>query len=164
MRQGTGRNDAPAMEGAGVARIDRRRLDAADGIVLFDVPTRYGDVDMQGHVNNAAAVVILQEARARFNLASGVHELLGGLRMMVAALSVEYAGENHHPGTITVSTGLLAIGRTSFTLGQVARQNGRRTIYSEAVLVLADANGPASIPDALRKAFERFMIPELQEI
>ena len=80
--------------------------------------------------------------------------------MMVAALSVEYAGENYHPGLVTVSTGVLAVGRTSFTLGQVARQNGRSTLYAQAVMVLADANGPAPIPDILRTAYERFLIPE----
>ena len=143
-----------------MGRIDRRRLDAATLPVTFDVPTRFDDVDMQGHVNNAAAVVILQEARANFNVIAGLREHMEGLRMMVAALSVEYAGENYHPGLVTVSTGVLAMGRTSFTLGQVARQNGRSTLYAQAVMVLADANGPAPIPDILRTAYERFLIPE----
>ena len=143
-----------------MARIDRKRLDAATYAVSLDVPTRYDDVDMQGHVNNAAAVVILQEARANFNVQAGMREHLAGYRMMVAGLTVEYAGENHHPGIVTVSTGVLAVGRTSFTLGQVARQNGRSTLYAQATMVMADANGPAPIPDAMRAAYQRLMIPE----
>lgn len=144
-----------------MARIDRKRLDVANFAVTLDIPTRYDDVDTQGHVNNAAGVVILQEARANFNVAAGLHAHLDGLRLMVAALSVEYAGENYHPGLVRVSTGVLAVGRTSFTLGQVARQNGKSTLYAEAVMVVSDANGPTAIPDALRAAYERFVIPEL---
>lgn len=144
-----------------MARIDRKRLDAATFAVMLDVPTRFDDVDMQGHVNNAAAVVILQEARAHFNVAAGLRDHLGGgLRTMVAALTVEYAGENHHPGVVSVGTGVLAVGRTSFTLAQVARQNGRATLYAQAVMVLADADGPAPIPDALRAGYLRHLIPE----
>jgi acyl-CoA thioester hydrolase len=144
-----------------MARIDRKRLDAARFAVSLDVPTRFDDVDMQGHVNNAAAVVILQEARANFNLAAGLRDHLGGLRTMVAALAVEYAGETYHPGIVTVSTGVLAVGRTSFTLGQVARQNGRSTLYAQAVMVIADAKGAVPIPDVLRAAYGRFLIPEV---
>jgi acyl-CoA thioester hydrolase len=148
-------------KGDGVGRIDRQRLDATDFAIMIDVPTRYDDVDMQGHVNNAAMVVILQEARAHFNFAAGLRDHLAGLRMMVASLGVEYTGENHYPDAVTIGTGVLAIGRTSFTLGQVARQNGRSTVYAQAVLVLADAGGPAPIPDAARALCARHMIPEL---
>lgn len=142
-----------------MSRIDRKRLDATEFAVTFDIPIRFDDVDMQGHVNNAASVVILQEARAAFNVTAGLTQHRGDLRTMVAALSIEYAGEMYYPGQVTIGTGVLAVGRTSFTLGQVARQNGKSTLYAQAVMVLADANGPAPIPDRLREAYERFLIP-----
>lgn len=141
-----------------MARIDRARFDAARFPAMLAVQTRFDDLDVQGHINNAAAVVILQEARAQFNIASGLPNLRGGLRTMIAGLTLEYAGEMHHPEPVEVSTGVLAIGRSSFRLGQVARQGGRGRIYSEAVMVFADADGPASIPPALRSALEGLMM------
>ncbi len=141
-----------------MARIDRRRLDDTTHSLAFDVPVRFDDIDVQGHVNNAAAVVILQETRADFNLALGLSRLRGELRVMVAALSVEYAAEMHHPGLITVHTGVLAIGRSALTLGQVARQNGRSALYAQAVLVFADETGSAAIPSAARAAYARYQI------
>ena len=141
-----------------MARIDRARLNTARFPVTLVIPTRFDDLDMQGHVNNAAAVVILQEARAQFNIASGLPHLRGELRTMVAGLTVEYAGEMQYPEPVEISTGVIAIGRTSFRLAQVARQGGRACLYAEATMVLGDADGPAPMSDALRAAFERVMI------
>ena len=141
-----------------MARIDRKRLDSARFQVSIEVPIRIDDLDMQGHVNNASAMVLLQEARAAFNRTAGLGALMGDLRAMVAGHTVEYAGEINHPGSVEIRTGVLAVGRTSFTLGQVARQGGLSKLYAQSVMVLTDANGPATIPDALRAAYERFLL------
>jgi acyl-CoA thioester hydrolase len=141
-----------------MARIDRARLDAATFPVTMAVPTRYADIDIQGHVNNVAAAVILQEARVQFNTTAGLKMELGGLRVMVAAIAIEYAGEMHHPDPVEVGTAIVAMGRTSLTIAQVARQNGRTALYAETVLVLADADGPAPIPAGLREAYGRLML------
>ena len=143
-----------------MTRIDRRHFDAASFPISFEIATRFDDIDMLGHVNNAAAVVLLQEARAHFNRTAGIARMRGELRPMVVALHVEYAGEMRHPGIVTVDSGVLAIGRTSFTLGQVARMDGRNTLYAQAVMVFADANGAAPIPDALRAAYGGLIISE----
>ena len=81
--------------------------------------------------------------------------------MMAAGLTVEFAGEMHHPEPVEVLTGVLAIGRTSFTLGQVIRQSGRTTAYSEATMVFADTNGPAQIPAMIRARLEDCLLPPL---
>lgn len=141
-----------------MARIDRGRLDAARFAVTAEIATRFDDLDVQGHVNNAAAVVILQEARVMLNRAAGLGELRGGLRTMVAGLTVEYAGELRYPVPVQVGCGIAAIGRTSFTIAQRASQEGHATLYAEAVMVLADAGGPVALPNALRAAFEALKI------
>jgi acyl-CoA thioester hydrolase len=141
-----------------MSRIDRSRLEGARFPVIEEVPTRWGDLDMQGHVNNAAAVVILQEGRVKFNRAAKLPAALGDLRAMVVGLSVEYAAEMHHPEPAEVHTGILAIGRSSFTVGQIIRQRGRTTIYAESSMVMANAGGAAPIPDPLRSALEALRI------
>ena len=141
-----------------MARIDRKRLDAAEFPVTVEIATRFADLDMQGHVNNAAAALLLQEARAAFNRTANLPDLKGKLRAMVAALSIEYAGEMGYPAPVEISTGILDIGRTSFTLVQIARQHGRAGLYAQTVMVVADADGPAPIPDRLRAAYDRLRI------
>lgn len=141
-----------------MARIDRRRLDGAAFPVTLALQTRFDDVDVQGHVNNVAAAVFLQEARVNLNARARLADLAGGARPVVAAISIEYAGEMHHPEPIEIDSGVLALGRTSVTIGQRARQGGRTTLYAETVLVMAGENGAAAIPDPLRAAYESLML------
>lgn len=93
------------------SRIDRERLDAVDFPIRVDVPIRFNDLDVLGHVNNTAAAVIL-----------------------------------------------VAIGRTSFTMAQVGRQNGRSALYAEVTLVVSGANGSVPIPDDFLAAIERLRV------
>jgi acyl-CoA thioester hydrolase len=137
-----------------MARIDRSRLEGARFPQVEQVPTRWGDLDMQGHVNNAAATVILQEGRVRFNRAASLPSAVGDLRAMVVGLTVEYAAELHYPEPVEVQTGIVAIGRSSFTVGQIVRQAGRTAIYAESTMVMASASGAAPLPDAFRASLE----------
>lgn len=141
-----------------MARIDRGRLDGAAFPMTMTVPTRFSDVDVQGHVNNAAAAVLLQEARTGLNRQAGFSDLRAGLRPVVAALTIEYAGEMHHPGPVEISTGVLQIGRSSIVVGQLGRQDGRPTLYAETVLVITNGEGPTPIPNDLRAGYQRMMI------
>ena len=122
-----------------MARIDRKRLDAATFPARYEVQTRFDDLDIQGHVNNVSVVVMLQEARVHFNRVAGFWEMGQGLRMVAAGLTVEYAGEMYHP----------------------ERQGDRTTTYAEVTMVVADANGPAPIPDAIRARLEELsLVPQ----
>lgn len=141
-----------------MARIDRERLAAAAFPLTTTIQTRFDDIDSQGHVNNAAAAVILQEARVALNQAARLMDVRGAVRPVVAALSIEYAAEMHHPAPIEVASGILKIGRTSVTIGQVARQEGRPSLYAETVLVMLGPDGPAEIPPAVRTAYETLLI------
>ena len=141
-----------------MARIDRDRLKAGAFPVLMTVDTRFADLDVQGHVNNSAAVTLLQEARAQLHRVAQLAELREGLRPMIAGLCVEYAAEIHYPGPLDIHGGILSLGRTSYVIGQVARQAGRDCLYAEVAVALADENGPAPLPVALRESFEKLKI------
>lgn len=146
-----------------MARIDRAALDKATFPASVAIPTRFADLDFQGHVNNAAVPIILQEARVDFNKVLDMRGQLGSLRPMVAGITIEYAAELTHPGEIEILTGISTIGRTSFTLQQVARQNGRSAIYAETTLVIADATGTAPLPDGLRRNLETLLLHPAKE-
>ena len=149
-----------AAEEISLARISRAVLDKVQFPVTFTIPTRFADLDLQGHVNNAAVPVILQESRVDFNKTIEFATLPSGLRPMIAGITVEYAAELTHPNIIEIGTGVARIGRTSFTLNQVARQNGRTAIYAETTMVIADEHGGAPLPEALRRNLERVLLPQ----
>ncbi len=151
------------MKGTALARIDRAALDNANFPAAVTIPTRFADLDLQGHVNNAAVPVILQEARVDFNTAVDMRGQLGGLRPMVAGITIEYAAELTHPGEIEILTGVSKIGRTSFTIQQVARQRGSTAIYAETTLVIADATGAAALPEGLRCNLEALLLRQTKE-
>lgn len=136
-----------------MARIDRQRIEAAKAPVVEVIQTRFDDLDMQGHINNGSTVILLQEARARFNRLLGLPKITPALRVMVAALQVEFARELHHPEPVEISTSIISVGRTSFVMGQVARQGGQCAVYAETAMVLADENGPTPLPDDVRTAY-----------
>lgn len=136
-----------------MARIDRARIDNAGSPVIETIQTRFDDMDTQGHINNGAVVVLLQEARARFNTRIGLGRKAADQRMMVAGLQVEFARELHHPEPVDIATSIIAVGRTSFVMGQVARQQGQAAVYAETTIVMTDANGPTPLSDAMRAAY-----------
>jgi acyl-CoA thioester hydrolase len=146
-----------------MARLDKARLDAAIFPVLTVIQTRFDDLDILGHVNNAATVVILQEARVDFNRQAGLIRNGEGLQMMAAGLVVEFAGELHHPAPVEVHTGVARIGRSSFTLAQVVRQEGRAATYAEATLVFTDSTGPAPIPDSVRGSLDAMSLSQVRQ-
>jgi acyl-CoA thioester hydrolase len=137
------------------SRIARERLDALDFPIKVEVPIRFADLDTLGHVNNAAAAVILQEGRVLFNQRTTLPDLEAGLRLVVAGLRIEFAMELRYPGVVEVCTAITTIGRSSFSMVQVGRQNGRSALYAEITIVVCNASGAVPISDGLRAEMER---------
>lgn len=138
-------------------RIDRARLDHGVFPHRFEIGTRFSDMDKVGHVNNVATADLLQEGRNRF-----IHaiDLMGAAPsvLVVAALNVEFAGDLYHPAPVEISVGVLEIGRSSYRIGQLIRQNGKSAVYAEVVQVARDAGGATGLPEAWRPLLERARI------
>lgn len=127
-----------------------------------DIQARYADVDPQWHLNNVRLVELYQEGRISFNRAIS-HEFAlqhkPGRRMLVARQSIDYLLEVKWPGTITIGAGVTRVGGASFSLGLAMFQDGKCVGVSDAVHVYVLAQGPTRIPEGLREALERRMLP-----
>jgi acyl-CoA thioester hydrolase len=141
-------------------RIDRARFDSASFPSVMQLPIRFDDLDVLWHVNNVAIIALLQEARVHFNREMALPPLAGSLRTVVAAMNVEYAGEMTYPGDVEIHSGMSSIGRSSYTFAQLIRQNGHGAVYSQIIMVVTDAQGPAAIPDELRHAIGKCSIAQ----
>ncbi len=141
-------------------RIDRSRFDTANFPSVMELPVRFADLDVLWHVNNVAVISLLQEARVHFNREMSLPSFKHGHRSVVAAMNVEYAGELNFPGMVEIATGILGLGRTSFTVAQMISQNGQAAVYSQVTMVVTGDSGAAPLPEAMRAAMERrCMIP-----
>ena len=114
---------------------------------------RYCDTDKQGHINNIAFAVFCETGRVQFLLEPGQPLTPAGTFIVIARLALDFLGEIHWPGEVRIGTGIMAIGRSSFTLGQGIFVGDTCVGIADSVLVLADEATRRStpLPDAMRR-------------
>lgn len=134
-------------------RPDPALLDTARYPYSCTIEPRFGDLDVNLHINNVALAGILEDGRVRFNHASGYRDGLVGLTAMVVSIHIEYLGQGHYPDPVVVHSALETTGRTSIGLVQVITQGERTIAFARSVLVTVDANG---IPVPLPASFAEF--------
>lgn len=136
-----------------MSRIDRQRLESATFPSICRIEPRFSDLDRIDHINNVAIADLLQEGRFRFSHDNDM-EGQPGRQIVIAASTVEFAGDLVYGSAVEVSTGVASIGRTSFQLVQVIRQNGAIAVYAQAVQVVRGDAGPIPIPEDWRARLE----------
>lgn len=138
-------------------RIDRARLES--GLPFrCEIGTRFSDMDKVGHINNVAIADLLQEGRNRFLNSLELMRAAPGA-LVVAAMSIEFAGDLFHPAPVEISLCVLDIGRSSFRVGEVIRQHGKIAVYAEVVHVARNSSGATGLPDAWRALLETVQLP-----
>ncbi len=100
----------------------------------FKVPMRWGDMDAQGHVNNALLLDYLQEARAEFLLTGPNEHLLGGGTVVVSH-QVEYL----RPLTfsiepVLVDVSLVELGASRYAVAYLAHHDGALCVRARTTL------------------------------
>lgn len=140
-------------------RPDPRRLHLSAYPHTLEVPARFSDLDPQNHLNNVAIGNFYEEGRSHFNrraLAGLIRR--SGLRMMMANVSISYLREGRYPGVLTVATGVLYLGNSSFTLGQALFQGGVCIGVAESVTVHLSDGAPAPLPPDFRDALASLLV------
>jgi len=123
-----------------------------------DVPIRFNDVDMLGHVNNTIYPVFFETGRAGVTRGPESPPMIPGRGFVIAQLTVRYLKPITWPGTVNVGTRVLAIGNSSFTMAQAVFMNGTCAAAGECVIVYIDlASGKStSLEEQRRKYFEKY--------
>lgn len=143
-------------------KINSRLLDPAIYCHGFDMPSRFSDIDSQNHLNNVRIGEFYQEGRVAF-FAQLVREQNlqrpDGLRVLIAHIAIDYLAEICYPQLVTVKLGVAKVGRTSITLQMALFSEGRCAGLANVVVVNADAQGTAPIPDDWRAALNLYLLP-----
>ncbi|MBA3896583.1 MAG: acyl-CoA thioesterase [Sphingomonadaceae bacterium] len=137
-----------------MAKPEGWRRDLAAYPFKTDVPTRWADLDMLGHINNVSMAGLFEEGRGRFNRSLDLHRGGPGVRWLIAAVDLAYLAEAHHPHDVTVASGIGQIGDRSWTILSGAFQKGVCVATCDTTLVYTDACGACAYPAAFREKFE----------
>ena len=144
-----------------MVHVEPFRLDPERYPLKVNVLARYADVDPLWHINNVAVAQYYEEARVSTTMLVMGGKRIGtpeGERILIAHQSIDYLREGTYPGALEVGIGVMRIGRSSFRYGMAMFQDGACISVSEAVLVYADAQGPAALPEAYRRRLEGWLI------
>ncbi len=99
---------------------------------------RYGDTDRQGHVNNAVFATFCESGRVGLFHSEETPFAPPGTEFVIARLTLDFRAEILWRDRIEIGTVVLALGRSSFTLGQGLFRGETPVATAESVLVLMD--------------------------
>jgi acyl-CoA thioester hydrolase len=169
LAQGCGLIEArqPRYDPAGNAMNDQSARPASPQPRLSDYPhriteiIRYGDLDPQGHVNNAVFATYFESGRVAVfrqpDLGIGVP---GGTFVLVRA-EIDFRKELRWPGNVEVGTAVAEFGRSSFVMRQAVFRDDICAATGRATLVLLDTATRRSrpLPDDVKSRLSRWMVP-----
>lgn len=143
-----------------MAKPDPALLDPARYPFTCEIQTRFGDLDLNRHINNVALAQICEEGRVRFHKASGFHAALGeqGIGSMVASFAIEYLGQGYHPAPLDLHVAAERLGEKSYTMVQLIRQEGRTIAFARGTMVCAKDGAPTVIPETFRSGISAWML------
>lgn len=139
-------------------RPDPALLDLARYPFSCSIAPRFGDLDVNLHVNNVATAGLLEDGRVRFHRANGYRITLINLSTMVASSGIEFIDEIHYPDPVTIHCALETMGRTSHTVAQLITQDDRIAVFARTVLVNIGPKGPAPMPADFIEVASRWML------
>ena len=119
-----------------------------------EVRSRWGDMDSLGHLNNVALARYYEDARVTFHETA----LGGGLRIVLAEITIRYLAESHHPGTYTIGMGVARVGTSSVTHLSGLFRDGVRVGTCRSVIVHTGPDGAAPLPQEARAALAQYAL------
>lgn len=140
-------------------RADPARTRSSAYRWALTLPTRFGDMDANGHLNNVAIARLFEEARVQFNWQSAA--LFAGQRprLLAAHVAIDYLAEGRYPGDVVVHLAVGQIGTSSFRMAKAAFQDGRAIALCDSVLAhRSESGGPEPLPQALRTRLEAYRL------
>ena len=121
-----------------------RPLEAYPSRTSADI--RYSDLDRQGHVNNAVFATFSEVGRVAFMYDPTRPLASEGRSFVIARLQIDFRAELFWPGHVDIGTGVLRVGRSSFTLAQGIFSKGQLAATTEATIVMVDKETRRSTP------------------
>jgi acyl-CoA thioester hydrolase len=107
---------------------------------------RFGDLDPQGHVNQAVFLTYFESGRVAMFRDQDLGVGVPGITYVMVRMEVDYVRELHWPGSIEIGTGVAEFGRSSFKAAQAIFHDGVCAARGRATLVCMDLQSRKSTP------------------
>ncbi|WP_147106846.1 acyl-CoA thioesterase [Nesterenkonia populi] len=134
-------------------------------VFTTSLEVRWSDQDVNGHVNNARVLTLIEEARIKAGHSWVARDPAhSSLPRVVRSISLDFRRPIHYGPELTASVWVSRLGNTSFTVQHELFQEEALCVASEAALVLLDpATGkPTPMPEALRAALEKALTDDAE--
>ena len=107
---------------------------------------RFGDLDPQGHVNQATFLTYFESGRVAMFRDPDLGIGVPGLTYVLVRFEVDYIKELLWPGGLDVGTGVAEFGRSSFKVSQAIFRDGAVAAMGKATLVCMDKTTRKATP------------------
>ena len=107
---------------------------------------RFGDLDPQGHVNNAVFATYFESGRVAMFRNEDLGIGVDNATFVLVRQEIDFLRELRWPGTVVIGTALAELGRTSFTVAQVIFEADQCAAAGRATMVMLDASARRPIP------------------
>ena len=141
-----------------MARPDPALLNPAAYPWSCTIETRFGDLDMNRHVNNVSLASLLEDARVRFLADSRLDLATADIDGMVVHFAIDYLAQTHYPEPLEIHVGASDLGRSTYHQVQLVRQGGHNVAFARSVLVCVTDAGPVPLPPAFRDALQNWLV------
>jgi len=99
---------------------------------------RYGDLDPQGHVNNAVFATYLESGRVAMFRNEDLGIGVDNATFVLVRQEIDFLRELRWPGEVVIGTALAGLGRTSFTVAQAIFRDDACAAAGRATMVMLD--------------------------
>lgn len=126
----------------------------------LSVPLRFGDTDMQGHVNNAVFATLFETGRVAFLYDRDAGMPPRGRNFVIAELNMRFLAEILYPGIVDVRSGVSRIGNASANLVQQLWVDDGLKATATSTIVMIDTTKRTSIriDDHSRAHLSQFLV------
>jgi acyl-CoA thioester hydrolase len=107
---------------------------------------RFGDLDPQGHVNQALFLTYFESGRVAMFRNPDLSIGVPGVTFVMVRMEVDYMKELRWPGNIVVGTAVAEFGRSSFKAVQAIFRDGECAAAGRATLVCMDLKTRRATP------------------
>lgn len=141
---------------------DPQRLSLASYPAGHSVTARFGDMDVNWHLNNVALLSFYEDARVALQMkifAEHASSRPKGMTMVVAQTTIQYLAPATFPGSYLVGSGVGRLGRTSATQVSGLFRDGVCLGLADTVLVYVVDGEVTVIPPEMRVALAALSFP-----
>jgi len=127
------------------------------------IEVRYGDLDPQGHVNNAKHLTYFEQARVQYLVQLGLFrkdQSFMEIGVVIADIHIAYKSPVHYGDAVKVGVRTTKMGNKSITVEQCVMNAGAEEVMSlgEVVMVAYDykALKPIPVPQEWKRKISEF--------